>query len=181
METLLGRVERDPITGCLMWTGFRDRHGYGRFLFGRTASGTRANVRAHRFMWEAVRGSIAPGLFVCHRCDNPSCVEVDHLFLGTPADNSADMASKGRAAALRRKGEKHPLARLSDAQVVEIRARFARDARGYRSNANQLAIEFGVSHVAVVRIVTGRSRKFSGGVIHPAVHATAWRSAGEKR
>lgn len=73
--------------GCWEWTASKDRKGYGKF--GPTKS-------AHRVSYELERGPIPSGLFVCHHCDNPSCVRPSHLFLGTVQDNVDDMISKGR-------------------------------------------------------------------------------------
>lgn len=77
-------------SGCLEWTGYTNVRGYGRIAFnGRT-------VGAHRLAWELVNGPIPDGMNVLHHCDNPPCCNVGHLFLGTHADNSADMVAKGR-------------------------------------------------------------------------------------
>lgn len=105
------RPIRDPVTrfwmyvkradgdGCWEWTGQRSREGasrrrgagYGQFM----GTWTRI-VQAHRYSWELHNGPIPGGMFVCHRCDNPGCVRPDHLFLGTPKDNTDDMVRKGR-------------------------------------------------------------------------------------
>jgi len=78
-------------SGCWLWMGKRSRDGYGWF----SASGMQ--VRAHRFAWQMEHGPIAPGMFICHRCDNPQCVRPAHLFSGTPQENVDDKIKKGRA------------------------------------------------------------------------------------
>lgn len=76
--------------GCLLWTGAADQNGYGVITVNRKPVG------AHRVSWSLANGPIPGGLHILHRCDTPPCINPDHLFLGTPADNVADMIRKQR-------------------------------------------------------------------------------------
>ena len=87
---------------CVLWTKSFTRQGYGQQARGLRRLGTRTTVLAHRDAWERERGPIPKGLVVCHHCDNPPCVNVEHLFLGTNADNTRDMIAKGRHASLKK-------------------------------------------------------------------------------
>ena len=131
--------------GCWEWQGARQGRGYGFF------SRRSTYQLAHRFAYELANGPIADGQFVCHRCDNPPCCRPDHLFLGAPADNSADMVAKGRASAPG--GTRHYAARFTAEQVREIRARYATGL----VSTHILAREYGGSPMSLWRVATGRS------------------------
>jgi len=98
-EYFRSRVRRGD--GCWTWTGNLNQFGYGIVCV------RGVKKRAHRVAWEIEHGPIPHGLFVCHHCDNPCCVRTDHLFLGTPKDNCADMHRKGRGNAGGHKTKTH--------------------------------------------------------------------------
>lgn len=118
----------NPANGCIEWVGSKC-NGYG-------VLGTKDSfVVAHRAAWSLANdgADIPEGMFVCHRCDNPKCINPKHLFLGTPKDNSQDMSAKGRST----RGERSASALLTPEQVLAIR----QDQRSQR----RIAVDYGVS------------------------------------
>jgi hypothetical protein len=125
---------------CWAWRGTKVRGQYGQFSLGSKT------VKAHRWIYETVVGPIPAGLVIRHRCDNPQCVNPRHLETGTVADNTRDKFERGRAPD--RSGSKHPLARLTEAQVLEIRRRASCGA-----THAELAAAYGVRRGQIGKIV----------------------------
>lgn len=125
---------------CWIWTGTRSRLGYGRI--GMDAPNSKQIVLAHRFSYELHIGPIPPKMFVCHRCDNPPCVNPDHLFIGTCADNMHDMTIKQR----------HAFIKLTPTDVVAIRNRYANG-----ESMRHLAETYPISLHSVWRVVRRKS------------------------
>ena len=118
MQTLKERLDSkwslNKVTGCHEWVAGKFADGYGAIW------DEKQNFRAHRVSYELSVGPIPKGLLVCHRCDNPKCVNPDHLFLGTSTDNMRDMVEKGRN--FNQKGESHNQAKLTEEDVLGIRS-----------------------------------------------------------
>jgi len=143
VEPVLDRIMRklqgnNEAGGCLIWIGKKNKEGYGEIQHEEKL------WKIHRLFWTIWFGAIPDGIEVCHRCDNPSCVRLDHLFLGTHAENMQDMARKGRGRYPNTKGEAHGAAKLSNAIVVAIR----NDGR----TQQEIADDVGISQSLVSQI-----------------------------
>lgn len=178
------------LNGCIEWQGALI-NGYGAFTY------KHSSLKAHQIAWVLFKGEEIPrGLCVCHTCDNPKCVNLDHLWLGTPKQNSEDMARKGRTASGFRngkhakpwatprgersgththpemfRGEMNGFSKLTEAQVIAIRIEYAAGA-----TQQQLADKYGVNQTLIGFIVRGISWKHVGGPISkPVVRASRGR------
>jgi hypothetical protein len=136
------------MSGCWLWEGALASDGYGTFRCGSMRDGTRRQARAHRVSWELHNGPVPANIYVCHRCDNRACVNPAHLFLGTNADNLADMRTKGRA----RKADPAPGAKFTRAQVASIR-----EAIAAGELVASIARRYGVAHQTINAIRHGRA------------------------
>jgi len=134
-NNFIAKVEKTP-SGCWEWSGCRNRQGYGQVRLGRgCAHGT------HRIVFFSIKPETSRSLHVCHSCDNPSCVNPDHLFAGTRVDNMRDMALKARG----------NTAKLTADDISEIR----RSA----GKSSQLAKQFGVTAGQINKIKRGEHHK----------------------
>ena len=140
MRDLLRQSKRMP-NGCIEWQGPRNQKGYGQVTSDHGRS-------AHRVAWTLVRGPVGASIHVLHSCDNPPCVNVDHLRLGSNADNVRDKVKRNRT----RKGARHPMTRLSEEDVVRIR-KLAAGGATYAS----LGRRFGLHRSNIKRICDGES------------------------
>ena len=139
----------EPVTesGCWIWMGGLHSGGYGSFKLGPDETGYRAQVMAHRYSYLQFVGPIPEGHCVCHKCDVMTCVNPAHLFVGTQAENIKDAQRKDRNP----KGERHGMAKLSDADVEKIRV----DTR----KLTEVAGDYGVCISTISHIRTGRLHK----------------------
>ena len=131
----------EPMSGCQLWLIYADPNGYGRMKWDGTYQ------LAHRLAWKAHRGQIPDGIDVLHKCDVPSCINPDHLFLGTHQDNMNDKVAKGRQSRIW--GERSGAHKLTSDQVRAIRV----DVRRHKD----IAASYGVCQATVAHIKVGRN------------------------
>lgn len=135
-------IEKITESGCWIWMKYVDKKGYGFCNWQKSPE-----YLAHRLSYVLYKGNLDKNLDICHTCDNPSCVNPDHLFAGTHLNNMQDMMNKGRLNT--RKGSANNRSKLTDEQVLAIR----RDTRSRKIIAAEYRLEKGT----VSRIRTGKS------------------------
>jgi hypothetical protein len=145
-ERLKRRVREDE-RGCWVWQGPARNDGYGTMRFRGKQWG------AHRVAYTLFVGEIPGGLIVCHTCDLPRCVNPDHLWLGTPADNTRDAITKNRLVG--RRGEQNPACRYPDEVVAVVRKRYAEGG----ITIKELARTVGMSEAHTSAVVRGKTRR----------------------
>lgn len=138
------KCSKPDANGCIHWLGCRTQGGYGLIRLG---SKNAKRTTAQRAAWIIKHGDLSPDAWVLHKCDTPSCVNVDHLFLGTPADNTDDMVRKGRHGWKR--GTPWQKLCATDAERI-------RDLRKAGSTQQAIADWLGVSRPLISMVLSGK-------------------------
>lgn len=147
-ERLKANMEVNPVSGCWEWQG-TTRNGYGRLTIGSRVDNTRRSESAHRVAYKVWKGDIPDGYEVCHKCDNPSCINPDHLFVGTRLDNIADRERKGRNVV--KVGEEQGKSKLTKKIVKDTRWEHAYKGTSFQ----KLADKYGVSKKTMYNAIKG--------------------------
>lgn len=133
---------------CWIWTKGKFDGGYGAFCIYK--NNKKRRISAHRFSWLMYNGLIPDGLLVLHKCDNPPCVNPDHLFIGTTKDNMKDAKNKNRLKGpTLAAGEKNGHAKLTNKKVLEIRSKY----KNNNITQKKLALQYSVGKTAIWNIV----------------------------
>lgn len=147
-EPVLSRYTVDE-NGCWRYQGEINRYGYGIITFGQHRDGNRVRWLAHRYFYTELVAPVPAHLVCCHKCDVRSCVNPDHIFIGTSADNVADMMAKGRQGKTGAKGERNGFAKIDPETAMSVRL-----ATGTN---REIAERFGITRSSAQAIRSGRN------------------------
>lgn len=155
-QRIMSFVEKDKDTGCWNWNGSKKGFGYGYLLVGSRVDNSRKTWTAHRYSYHVFKGIIPKGKWVLHRCDNPACVNPEHLYLGVRADNVNDRETRGRNKVPCLSGEMHPNAILTEVLVALVREKLS-----YGYSCSEIGRVFNVSGKTISDIKLGKTWKTS--------------------
>jgi len=145
-ECFWKKVDKKAEDECWEWKGAREVYGYGFLSLSRNPQKW---IKAHRLSYTLAYGEFDQNLAVCHKCDNPACINPKHLWLGTIADNNRDKENKGRGAL--HDGENNPNAKLTKEDIMKIK-----ELRKTGMTQQKIADMYKVSQVNIGRILSGR-------------------------
>lgn len=152
VDRLYSKIVINERSGCWEWQGSK-RRGYGRLIVGSRKDGSRKSESAHRLSYVLSKGEIPDGKEVCHKRDNPCCINPDHLFLGTKKENAEDRERKGRNIIFA--GEEQPMAKLTKKTVKDARWEHAFKGTSFQ----KLADKYGVSKSTIQNAVNRKTWK----------------------
>lgn len=145
LDRFLSKISIDD-SGCWLWMAGKSRAGYGQMRI------NKKTIYAHRLSYEINKGDIPYGFCILHSCDNPACVNPEHLSIGTQKDNLQDMWRKKRGIIPHYRGEKNSQSKLTAKQVKQIRKLCS-----YGAVQSKIAKRYGVSNTAIGYILSGRN------------------------
>lgn len=154
LRSRLSSRSRRTESGCLEYTGHCRPAGYGQIGVGRTP------MDVHRASWILEHGEIPENMLILHKCDNPPCFNIEHLYAGTHQDNVRDRVSRGRSSGA--KGLANANGKLTDNQIIAIRARYKPGVRPWLQtgrSSSELATEFGVTRQYINQLGRGMYRE----------------------
>ena len=153
-DRLCAYIRKTPT--CWIWVGHKNEHGYGIIT-----NENKKQVKAHRFIYEQTYGAIPPKMNALHKCDNPACVNPQHIYLGTQKDNVRDMMERNRGGYKAMGGDDHPNRKITMDKANEIRRLWSLGGVFQR----ELGEKFGISQAVVSKILRGQAWTWSGSKI----------------
>lgn len=153
------KIKFDTPDKCWEWQSALTKDGYAHY-HAKRLNNKNVDVRSHRYLFILIFGELQKDTCVLHQCDNRKCVNPNHLFSGTNKDNVDDRMKKGRHGFGRTFGKSHPMSKLTDEMMVEIRTRLSRG-----DVQRKIASDFSVSPALICLIKSGKIRNINTNVL----------------